>query len=81
MKELDLYKPVKSTRKHKKYMVKTKKGIKHFGDTRYQQFKDKLGEYKCLDHNDPKRKARYYKRHGRSNDKDTAKYWANKILW
>ena len=44
MKELDLYKPVKSTRKHKKYMVKPKKGIKHFGDTRYQQFKDKLKE-------------------------------------
>lgn len=78
---MELYKPVKSKRKNKKYMVKTKKGIIHFGDNRYQQFKDKLGEYKHLNHNDPKRKNNYYKRHGRSLDKDTAKYWSNKILW
>ena len=80
---MELYKPVKSTRKFKKYMVKTKKGVIHFGDKRYEQFKDKIGEYKHLDHNDPKRKKAYYDRHGDKNtkNKESAKYWSHKILW
>ena len=80
---MELYKPVKSTRKFKKYMVKTKKGVIHFGDKRYEQFKDKIGEYKHLDHNDPKRKKAYYERHGDKNtkNKESAKYWSHKILW
>jgi len=79
--ELELYKPVKSTRKGKKYMVLTKKGIIHFGALPYQHFKDKLGHYKSLDHNDPKRKKAYYSRHGKATSKDSAKYWSHKILW
>ena len=78
---MELYKPVKSTRKNKKYMIKTNKGIVHFGDNRYSQFKDKIGFYKKLDHNDPKRKKLYFNRHGKTTDKNTAKYWSNKILW
>ena len=80
---MELYKPVKSTAKNKKYMVMTKKGIIHFGDKRYQQFKDKIGLYKHLDHLDPKRKELYYKRHGDRNtkNKETAKYWSHNILW
>ena len=53
---MELYKPVKSNRKNKKYMVLTKSGVIHFGDKRYEQFKDKIGVYKHLDHNDPKRR-------------------------
>ena len=67
---MELYKPVKSTRKFKKYMVKTKKGVIHFGDKRYEQFKDKIGEYKHLDHNDPIRKKAYYDRNGDKNTKN-----------
>jgi hypothetical protein len=80
---MDLYKPIKSTRKNKKYMVLTKNGIIHFGDNRYGQFKDRIGIYKHLDHNDPKRKKAYYDRHGDKNttDKESAKYWSHKILW
>jgi hypothetical protein len=80
---MKLYTPVKSTAKNKKYMVMTKKGIIHFGDKRYQQFKDKIGLYKHLDHLDPKRKELYYKRHGDRNtkNKETAKYWSHNILW
>ena len=80
---MELYKPVKSTRKFKKYMVKTNKGVIHFGDKRYEQFKDKIGDYKHLDHNDPKRKKAYYDRHGDKNtkNKESAKYWSHKILW
>jgi len=62
-------------------MVKTRKGIIHFGDSRYEQFKDKLGHYKHLDHHDTERKTRYYQRHGRTTNKDSAKYWSNNILW
>ena len=50
-------------------------------DSRYQQYRDKLGHYRELDHNDPERRKRYYARHGPSDDKDTAKYWSHKILW
>ena len=81
-----MYKPFKSKSKNKKYSVYVKgKGDKpkliHFGDSRYGQFKDKLGEYSKLDHGDPKRRKAYYKRHGKATSKDTAKYWSHKILW
>jgi len=78
---MELYKPVKSTRKNKKYMIKTNKGIVHFGDNRYNQFKDKIGLYSDLDHNDEKRRDLYYKRHGKSAKKDSAKYFSHKYLW
>ncbi len=87
MDKKQLYKPFKSTAKNKKYSVyvkaNNKNGIKliHFGDNRYEQFKDKLGHYKHLDHGDPKRKANYHSRHGKAVSKDTAKYWSHKILW
>lgn len=82
----DLYKPFKSKAKNKKYSVyvKDSKGNKkliHFGDSRYGQFKDKLGHYSHLDHGDPKRRKAYYDRHGKATSKDTAKYWSHKILW
>ena len=81
-----LYKPFKSSAKNKKYSVyvKGKTGnprLIHFGDSRYQQFKDKLGAYSKLDHNDLKRKKAYYSRHGNATSKDSAKYWSHKILW
>ena len=83
-----LYKPWKNnTNSNKKYFVyvksDNKRGYKKigFGDKRYGQFKDKLGHYKSLDHGDKKRKDNYYSRHGKTNDKNTALYWANKILW
>ena len=62
----------------------------HFGNKKYQHFKDKLGEYKSLDHNDPKRRASYLARaKGIRNkkgdltwkDKNTKNYWAIRILW
>lgn len=85
--EKKLYKPFVSKVKNKKYSVyvksNTKSGMKliSFGDKRYGQFKDKIGHYKHLDHNDPKRKKAYYKRHGKATSKDTAKYFSHKYLW
>ncbi len=81
-----LYKPFKSKAKHKKYSVYVKGAtgkprLIHFGDNRYGHFKDKIGEWSHLDHNDPKRKKNYYSRHGKATSKDSAKYWSHKILW
>ena len=80
-----LYKPFVSKAQNKKYSVYVMKGGKkrliHFGDSRYGQYKDKLGHYKKLDHNDKKRKQLYYKRHGDTKDKNSSKYWSHKILW
>lgn len=81
-----LYKPFVSSAKNKKYSVYVKRikgGIKliHFGDKRYGQYKDMIGNYSHLDHLDKKRRDNYYKRHGKATSKDTAKYWSHKILW
>ena len=87
--------PVKSTKiqghkvefyiskaKNKKYaaVIDGKKTI-NFGDKRYEQYNDKLGVYKKLNHNDEKRKKAYYSRHGETNDIFSAKFYSNKFLW
>jgi len=81
-----LYKPFVSNAKNKKYSVyvkNSKGGMKliHFGDKRYEQYKDILGHYSSLDHLDKKRRNNYYTRHGEAKSKDSAKYWSHKILW
>ena len=53
---MELYKPFKSKAKNKKYSVYVKGGkLIHFGDKRYGQYKDKIGLYSHLDHNDKKK--------------------------
>jgi len=57
----------RSTRKNKKYMLYDniqKKWI-HFGDKRYEQFRDStpLKLYRYLDHGDNSRRRRYFLRH------------------
>ena len=83
-----LYKPFVNTGKSKhKYKVyvkaDTKSGMKliGFGHRDYGQFKDKLGHYKNLDHNDSQRKKNYYSRHGEATSKDSAKWFSHKYLW
>ena len=81
-----LYKPFVSTVKNKKYSVYVKsstggKKLIHFGDKRYEQYKDKLGHYSSKDHKDTKRRKAYYDRHGPATDKNTTKYWGHKVLW
>ena len=64
----------KSTRKNKKYMVEIEGKKIHFGDNRYEQYKDrtKLGLYSNLNHNDPKRRQNYFKRHSGVNTRREA---------
>ena len=81
-----------STRKNKKYMVKVNNKWIHFGDTRYQQYKDRtpLKLYSSLDHKDIERRANYLKRaKGIKNkhddlsylDKNSPNYYSVKYLW
>lgn len=72
-----------STRRNKKYMVRVGDKWIHFGDKRYQQFKDQtpLKAFSHLDHGDETRRKKYYQRHKRTNDVKTALYWSNKMLW
>ena len=94
--EKELYKIFKSSAKNKKYSVYVmkdgKKTLIHFGDTRYQHFKDStpLKIYSNLDHNDKERRESYLKRakgiknkecNITWNDKNTANYYSVKFLW
>ena len=91
-----LYKPwpntTKSTNKYWVYVKDNNKGVKRigFGHKKYQQFKDKLGYYKKLDHGDPVRRKSYLARaKGIKNglgeltwtNKNSANYWSIRILW
>jgi hypothetical protein len=83
----------KSTHKNKKYSVLTPKGkVIHFGDIRYQHFKDSTGLnlYSHLDHNDKKRKTKYLTRakgikdkNGKLtwNDPESSNYYSVHFLW
>lgn len=83
----------KSTRKNKKYMVKTpsNKWV-HFGDSRMEQYKDTTGLklYSNLDHNDEKRKKNFLARaKGIKNksgeltykDPESSNYYSINYLW
>ena len=86
-----MMKIIKSTNKNKKYMViRNKKPTIHFGSASNQQFFDKLGKYRHLDHKDPKKRKSYLTRSaGITNKageltKDNpayANYWSRRYLW
>ena len=94
MSDKPLYKPFKSSRPKKKYSVYVlkdgKRRLIHFGNTDYQHYHDKLGEYSNLNHNDKERRKRYLSRaKGIKNkrgeltwkDKNSANYYSVKYLW
>lgn len=72
--------------------IKTKRTIK-FGAQGYQQFFDRIGEWKNMDHHDEKRRDSYKKRHGvittNVNGKDiksyklpfSAEFFSYYLLW
>ena len=74
-----------STRQHKKYMAVFDDGRPsvHFGDSRYQQYKDStgVGKYSHLNHGDAQRRANYYSRHGRHPKAFTPKWFSHRFLW
>ncbi len=93
---MELYKIFKSKSKNKKYSVYVikngKKTLIHFGDKRYQQFRDTtpLRLYKKLDHMDNDRRRRYLQRSRKirnkkgeltHKDKNSSNYYSIKFLW
>lgn len=81
------YDVLKSTRKNKKYDVfKNEKYILSFGALGMKHFKDKIGLYKNLDHNDEQRKLNFKSRFRKlfeknKNNPESAIYWSWKYLW
>ena len=56
----------------------------HFGDSRYDQYKDKTGIWKHKDTNDPVRRKLYRERHAKdleTSEPVTAGKLSYKILW
>ena len=78
--DVDFYAP--STRKHKKYDAFVGRTKYSFGDDRYQQFNDKIGFYKHLNHNDNKRRKNYRSRHKNTNlNEFSPGYFSMHYLW
>jgi hypothetical protein len=74
----------KSKYNNKKYEAVFPNGrVVKFGDTRFQQYKDKaLGLYSHLDHNDKKRKDNYKARHHKDINKKYSPGWFSfNFLW
>ena len=74
----------KSDKQFKKYKATLPNNkVVHFGDTRYQQYKDTtpLKLYSKLDHHDKQRRELYYKRHPTDYPKYTADWFSKKYLW
>ena len=82
---MQLYRPEPSHLKSKKYKVLVlrdgKPKLIHFGSRSHMHYRDKLGHYSALDHNDERRRELYYKRFGPATDKNSAKWFSHKYLW
>lgn len=81
---MDAYTVEVSMRPNKKYDVyKHGKYLLSFGDTRYQQYRDKLGNFMYLDHNDKVRREQFRARFsGKDHDNpDKALFWSWYYLW
>lgn len=82
MKKKQLYKPFKSKSKGKKMSVYVKKNSKttliHFGDKNYRHNYSKKARESYL-----KRSAGIKDKSGRltKNNRNSANYWARKVLW
>ena len=84
--DMAINKPFRSKAKGKKYSIiimdKGKRRIIHFGAKGMHQYKDQIGLYSSLDHNDKgKRKAFYDRFGGKSTDKTSPLYYSQKFLW
>jgi hypothetical protein len=68
---------------NKKYDVIAPNGKKFsFGDKRYQQYHDKIGYYKNLDHNDKQRRDNYRARHKHDKlDSYSSGFFSYNFLW
>jgi hypothetical protein len=80
-----------SEKTNKKLKVKVNNKWIHFGDNRYEHYYDKTGLLdKALNHGDDLRRKRYLQRATKIkdkegnytvNDKNSANYWAVRVIW
>ncbi len=73
-----------SRKKNKKYDAhdaRTGDYVTSFGDSRYQQYRDRIGHYSGKDHENQRRRKSYYARHGRLSTYLTPKFFSHKYLW
>jgi hypothetical protein len=88
---IDGYRFFKSEKPNKKLKVKINNKWIHFGDNRYEHYYDKTGLLdKSLNHGNDLRRKRYLQRATKIkdkegnytvNDKNSANYWAVRLLW
>ena len=77
---VDFFAP--SVRKNKKYDAFVNNKIYSFGDRRYEQYKDKIGYYKDLNHYDKQRRDNYRMRHRNDKlDNYSSGYFSMYYLW
>jgi hypothetical protein len=71
-----------SDKKLKKYYAMVGNRKVYFGDSRYEQYYDKMGHYSHLNHNNKERRKRYKQRHEKDrHNKGSAGWFADQILW
>lgn len=71
-----------SDRNLKKYYAVVNGKKIYFGDIRYQQYYDKMGYYKILNHKDPIRRNSFWARHYKSRNKvGTPGWFSLHVLW
>lgn len=84
------YEYEKSSRKDKKLMTMVDGKRVHFGNPKYEHFKDRTGHWKSMDHNDKERRKNYLTRSAGIKDKSgkltkdnplSPNYHARRILW
>lgn len=90
MVKIGKYEYTKSTKKGKKLMTMVQGRTIHFGDSSMQQFKDRTGIWKKLDHGDKTRQKSFLARSKGIKLKDGSLAWKNpmspayhsvRILW
>ncbi len=82
--EYKIYKSPKANKKYVAYLTNYNLNgtrVVHFGDSRYEQYYDKIGLYKKLNHLNEERRKQYYNRHGKATAKYTAKWFSHRFLW
>jgi len=79
----DIYVNMDKNTNYKYKVYKDNKFITNFGDKRYEQYYDKIGYYKNLNHLNKSRRYKYRQRHQNDNidDPNYAGYWSWNFLW
>jgi hypothetical protein len=76
-----VFKVPKRNSKKKYDVYKDGNYLVSFGSNTNQQYKDKIGHYKNLDHLDKDKRKRFYSRFGNNPKYESALWFAKNYLW